>query len=107
VSRGLRTVSRGRGRKGHGDHQIHGHFWIPIDDENCWVFTCGYHPVRPLGISMRDASLRESMGPIADIGGPLPGGVPASRRVLDTPVSGQTAETAPARVLEFLGSAES
>src|SRR5580692_5735159 len=99
-----------------GDHPVHGHFWIPIDDENCWVFTYDYHPVRPLtgrelqamkdgfgvhnefvpgtfrplqnkdndymmdreaqkrgdtysgikGISMQDASLQESMGPIVD-----------------------------------------
>ena len=34
-----------------GDHPIHGHFWIPIDDENCWVFTYDYHPVRPLSES--------------------------------------------------------
>jgi phthalate 4,5-dioxygenase oxygenase subunit len=31
-----------------GDHPVHGHFWIPIDDENCWVFTFDYHPVRVL-----------------------------------------------------------
>lgn len=31
-----------------GDHPVHGHFWVPIDDENCWVFTYDYHPVRPL-----------------------------------------------------------
>lgn len=31
-----------------GDHPIHGHFWVPIDDENCWVFTWDYHPTRPL-----------------------------------------------------------
>src|SRR5487761_1409168 len=40
------------------DHPIHGHFWIPIDDENCWVFTFDYHPTRPLSESelraMRD-----------------------------------------------------
>ena len=99
-----------------GDHPIHGHFWIPIDDENCWAWSFDYHPVRPLsatelqamkdgkgvhvsfvpgtyrplankdndylmdraaqkagltysgieGIGMQDASLQESMGPIAD-----------------------------------------
>ena len=98
------------------DHPIHGHFWVPIDDENCWVFSFDYQPVRPLtetelqamrdghgvhneyvpgtyrplqnkdndymmdrgaqrrgetfsgvkGIAMQDASLQESMGPIAD-----------------------------------------
>ncbi|MGH9055564.1 MAG: Rieske 2Fe-2S domain-containing protein, partial [Acidimicrobiales bacterium] len=30
------------------DHPVHGHFWGPIDDENCWVFSFVYHPVRPL-----------------------------------------------------------
>ncbi len=30
------------------DHPVHGHFWVPIDDENCWVYTFDYHPVRPL-----------------------------------------------------------
>ncbi len=30
------------------DHPVHGHFWVPIDDENCWVFTFDYQPVRPL-----------------------------------------------------------
>ena len=99
-----------------GDHPIHGHFWIPIDDESCWAWSFDYHPVRALtsaeveamragkgihvatiegtyrplanksndylmdraaqkgghtfsgveGIGMQDASLQESMGPIAD-----------------------------------------
>ena len=99
-----------------GDHPVHGHFWIPVDDENCWAWTFDYHPVRALtaterqamregkgvhvatvpgtylpranrrndylmdrsaqkrgiaysgveGIGMQDASLQESMGPIAD-----------------------------------------
>jgi phenylpropionate dioxygenase-like ring-hydroxylating dioxygenase large terminal subunit len=31
-----------------GDHPVHGHFWVPIDDENCWVYTFDYHPTRPL-----------------------------------------------------------
>lgn len=31
-----------------GDHPIHGHFWVPIDDHNCWVFTWDYHPTRAL-----------------------------------------------------------
>src|ERR1700682_294053 len=99
-----------------GDHPVHGHFWIPIDDGNCWAWSFDYHPVRALspeevqamrngkgvhvatipgtylplankgndylmdraaqkagraysgidGIGMQDASLQESMGPIAD-----------------------------------------
>jgi phthalate 4,5-dioxygenase len=31
-----------------GDHTIHGHFWIPIDDENCWTWSYDYHPTRPM-----------------------------------------------------------
>jgi phthalate 4,5-dioxygenase len=99
-----------------GDHPVHGHFWVPIDDQNCWAWSYDYHPVRALtaaevqamkdghgvhveyvpgtyrparnkdndylmdrkaqkegrsfsgidGISMQDASLQESMGPIQD-----------------------------------------
>jgi phthalate 4,5-dioxygenase len=38
-----------------GDHPMHGHFWVPIDDENCWVYTFDYHPVRPLTDDERQA----------------------------------------------------
>jgi phthalate 4,5-dioxygenase len=31
-----------------GNHPVHGHFWIPIDDENCWAWSFDYHPTRPL-----------------------------------------------------------
>jgi phenylpropionate dioxygenase-like ring-hydroxylating dioxygenase large terminal subunit len=31
-----------------GDHPIHGHFWVPIDDENCMAWSYDYHPVRAL-----------------------------------------------------------
>lgn len=31
-----------------GDHPVHGHFWVPIDDENCWAYSFDYHPTRPL-----------------------------------------------------------
>jgi phenylpropionate dioxygenase-like ring-hydroxylating dioxygenase large terminal subunit len=31
-----------------GDHPVHGHFWVPIDDENCWAWSYDYHAVRPL-----------------------------------------------------------
>ena len=27
-----------------GGHTVHGHFWIPIDDENCWAWSYDYHP---------------------------------------------------------------
>jgi phthalate 4,5-dioxygenase len=31
-----------------GDHPLHGHFWIPIDDHNCWTWSFDYHPMRAL-----------------------------------------------------------
>ncbi|MDB5592905.1 MAG: (2Fe-2S)-binding protein, partial [Enterovirga sp.] len=31
-----------------GDHPMHGHFWVPIDDENCWAWSFDYHPTREL-----------------------------------------------------------
>ncbi len=30
------------------DHPLHGHFWIPIDDETCWAWSYDYHPTRAL-----------------------------------------------------------
>jgi phthalate 4,5-dioxygenase oxygenase subunit len=38
-----------------GDHPVHGHFWVPIDDENCWVYTFDYHPTRALRPEERQA----------------------------------------------------
>jgi len=31
-----------------GGHSVHGHFWVPIDDEHCWAWSYEYHPTRPL-----------------------------------------------------------
>ena len=31
-----------------GDHPVHGHFWIPIDDENCWSWSFDYRVTKPL-----------------------------------------------------------
>ena len=31
-----------------GDHPVHGHFWVPMDDENCWTWNYDFHPARPL-----------------------------------------------------------
>jgi phenylpropionate dioxygenase-like ring-hydroxylating dioxygenase large terminal subunit len=31
-----------------GNHPVHGHFWIPIDDENCWAWSFDYHSTRAL-----------------------------------------------------------
>jgi phenylpropionate dioxygenase-like ring-hydroxylating dioxygenase large terminal subunit len=38
-----------------GDHPMHGHFWVPVDDENCWAWSFDYHPVRPLTAAERKA----------------------------------------------------
>ena len=31
-----------------GNHSVHGHFWIPMDDENVWTWSFDYHPIREL-----------------------------------------------------------
>jgi len=31
-----------------GNHPVHGHFWVPIDDENCWTWSFDYRPDRAL-----------------------------------------------------------
>jgi len=38
-----------------GDHPVHGHFWVPIDDENCWAWSFDYHPTRALTAAERNA----------------------------------------------------
>lgn len=31
-----------------GDHPVHGHFWIPVNDENCWAWSFDYKSQRDL-----------------------------------------------------------
>jgi phenylpropionate dioxygenase-like ring-hydroxylating dioxygenase large terminal subunit len=38
-----------------GDHPVHGHFWVPIDDKTCWAWSFDYHPTRALTASERQA----------------------------------------------------
>jgi phthalate 4,5-dioxygenase len=38
-----------------GDHPVHGHFWVPIDDLTCWAWSFDYHPNRALTDSERQA----------------------------------------------------
>jgi phthalate 4,5-dioxygenase oxygenase subunit len=38
------------------NHPVHGHFWVPIDDEHCWAWTFDYHPNRALKQSELDAA---------------------------------------------------
>ena len=43
------------------DHPVHGHFWIPIDDEQCWTWSFDYKVTRPLS-PLELQSLREGKG---------------------------------------------
>lgn len=43
------------------DHPVHGHFWVPIDDENCWAWSFDYHPTRPL-TDAEVAAMRDGKG---------------------------------------------
>jgi phthalate 4,5-dioxygenase oxygenase subunit len=38
-----------------GGHTVHGHFWIPIDDENCRAWSYDYHPTRAINATERHA----------------------------------------------------
>jgi len=31
-----------------GNHPVHGHFFIPMDDENCWTWSFDYRVKSPL-----------------------------------------------------------
>jgi len=44
-----------------GDHPVHGHFWIPIDDENCWAWSFDYTGARDLTKSER-AAMEDGQG---------------------------------------------
>jgi len=44
-----------------GNHAVHGHFWIPIDDENCWTWSFDYHPIRQL-TEAELAAMRDGKG---------------------------------------------
>ena len=40
-----------------GGHTVHGHFWIPIDDENCWAWSYDYRPDRAITDAERAAMI--------------------------------------------------
>jgi phthalate 4,5-dioxygenase len=44
-----------------GDHPVHGHFWIPLDDGNCWAWSFDYHPTRDL-TEAEQAAMRNGKG---------------------------------------------
>ena len=43
------------------DHPVHGHFWIPIDDDNCWTWSFDYRVTKPLSAEQRQA-MRDGWG---------------------------------------------
>src|SRR3954452_21761881 len=44
-----------------GNHTVHGHFWIPIDDDNCWAWSFDYRPDREL-TEAEVAAMRDGKG---------------------------------------------
>ena len=44
-----------------GNHPVHGHLWIPIDDEHCWTWSFDYHPIRSL-TGEEIAAIRDGKG---------------------------------------------
>jgi len=38
-----------------GGHTVHGHFWVPIDDESNWAWSYDYHPTRAIKPEEREA----------------------------------------------------
>ena len=43
------------------DYPVHGHFWIPIDDESCWAWSFDFHPTRALA-KAEVAAMRDGHG---------------------------------------------
>ena len=43
-----------------------GYTWVPIDDENCWIYTYAWNPERPLGDD-EQAKFRGGHGVIAEV----------------------------------------
>ena len=41
-------------------HSIHGHCWVPRDDQTCWVWTMSWNPEGPLSQDDRDAIAHET-----------------------------------------------
>jgi phthalate 4,5-dioxygenase oxygenase subunit len=45
----------------YGDHALHGHAWVPIDDENCFAWTMTHHPSRALSAE-EHAAMQDGTG---------------------------------------------
>ncbi len=44
-----------------GEHSMAGHIFVPMDDENCWVWSVNFHPNKPLSAQER-LDLQEGKG---------------------------------------------
>jgi hypothetical protein len=53
----------------YGDHALHGHAWVPIDDENCFAWSMTHHPARVLN-EQELAAMKGGQGIYAEL---LPG----------------------------------
>ncbi len=68
-----------------GDHTVHGHFWIPIDDDNCWAWSYDYHPTRDITDAERHA-MGDGKGIHCKVHtGHLPAGRQQGQRLSDGP----------------------
>jgi phthalate 4,5-dioxygenase oxygenase subunit len=50
----------------YGDNPLHGHAWVPIDDESCFAWTMAHHPSRPL-TSAELAAMQDGHGVFAEL----------------------------------------
>jgi len=50
----------------YGDHALHGHAWVPIDDESCFAWSMTHHPTRPLSEDEL-AAMRSGQGIYAEL----------------------------------------
>jgi phthalate 4,5-dioxygenase len=55
----------------------YGYTWVPIDDENCWIYIYGWHPDRPIEAEERAKFEKGGYGQFAELG---PGYLPIRNR---------------------------
>ena len=68
------------------DHPVHGHFWMPIDDENCWAWSFDYQVDAPA--HRRRSARRCEAGKgihVAYVPGTLPAARQQGQRLPDRP----------------------
>ncbi len=58
----------------------YGYTWVPIDDENCWIYIYGWHPDRAISAEERAKFEKGGYGQFAELG---PGYLPVRNRAND------------------------